>query len=62
MSLKEKANALRRDVNRILAAGGDIAIPILTAINVASDAFPPLKGSTSGALFIFNEVQVSNGL
>ncbi|KAF8337326.1 uncharacterized protein EI90DRAFT_3118771 [Cantharellus anzutake] len=57
MSLKEKANALRRDVDRLLAAGGDMAIPVLTAINVASDVFPPLKGPASAALFIFSEVQ-----
>ncbi|KAF8332042.1 uncharacterized protein EI90DRAFT_3056353 [Cantharellus anzutake] len=58
MSLKEKANALRWDVDRLLAGGGtDIAIPILTAINAASDAFPPLKGPTGAALFIFSEVQ-----
>ncbi|KAF8325230.1 uncharacterized protein EI90DRAFT_3073466 [Cantharellus anzutake] len=57
MSLKEKANALRRDVDRLLAAGGDFAIPILRAINAASDAFPPLKGPTSATLFIFGEIQ-----
>ncbi|KAF8325247.1 uncharacterized protein EI90DRAFT_3073564 [Cantharellus anzutake] len=57
MSLKEKANALRRDVDRLLEAGGDFAIPILRAINAASDAFPPLKGPTSAALFIFSEIQ-----
>ncbi|KAF8332032.1 uncharacterized protein EI90DRAFT_3123113 [Cantharellus anzutake] len=57
MSLKEKANALRRDVDRLLTAGGDIAVPILRAINAASDAFPPLKGPTSAALFIFSEVE-----
>ncbi|KAF8337324.1 uncharacterized protein EI90DRAFT_3118770 [Cantharellus anzutake] len=49
MSLKEKINTLRQDVDRFIAAGGDIAVPILTAINAASDAFPPLKAPHSSS-------------
>ncbi|KAF8324776.1 uncharacterized protein EI90DRAFT_3129523 [Cantharellus anzutake] len=54
MSLRRKANVLKQKVDEILAAGGDVAVPILTAVNAASDAFPPLKSASSGALFIFD--------
>ncbi|KAF8326359.1 uncharacterized protein EI90DRAFT_3070626 [Cantharellus anzutake] len=57
MSSRQKADDLRRKINGILAAGGDMAIPILTAINAATDMYPPLKSATSGALFIISEVQ-----
>ncbi|KAF8334724.1 uncharacterized protein EI90DRAFT_3049978 [Cantharellus anzutake] len=49
MSMKQKAGGL-------LAAGGHGAIPILSAINAASGAFPPLKSAAGIALFIFEEV------
>ncbi|KAF8334736.1 uncharacterized protein EI90DRAFT_3121187 [Cantharellus anzutake] len=55
MSLRRKANVLKQKVDEILAAGGDVAVPILNAVNAASDAFPPLKSASSGALFIFDE-------
>ncbi|KAF8333469.1 uncharacterized protein EI90DRAFT_3015361 [Cantharellus anzutake] len=51
------ANALRRNIQRLLTAGGDMAIPILVTINAASDVCPPLKSATNCALFIFEEVQ-----
>ncbi|KAF8341243.1 uncharacterized protein EI90DRAFT_1708057 [Cantharellus anzutake] len=35
MSLRQTAEGLRRKIDEILAAGGDMAIPILTAVNVA---------------------------
>ncbi|KAF8313162.1 uncharacterized protein EI90DRAFT_3092389 [Cantharellus anzutake] len=57
MSLRQKAEGLRRKIDEIIAAGGDMAIPILTAINVAADMCPPLKSATGGALFIISEVQ-----
>ncbi|KAF8313165.1 uncharacterized protein EI90DRAFT_3159781 [Cantharellus anzutake] len=57
MSLRQTAEGLRRKIDEILAAGGDMAIPILTAVNVAADMFPPLKSATNGALFIIGEVQ-----
>ncbi|KAF8316498.1 uncharacterized protein EI90DRAFT_3134318 [Cantharellus anzutake] len=57
MSLRERAAALRRTIDRLLATGGDIAVPILTAVNAAADVCPPLKSATSGALFIFGEVK-----
>ncbi|KAF8338709.1 uncharacterized protein EI90DRAFT_3038838 [Cantharellus anzutake] len=57
MSLRQKAEGLRRKINEIIAAGGDMAIPILTAINVAAYMCPPLKSATSGALLIIGEVQ-----
>ncbi|KAF8341238.1 uncharacterized protein EI90DRAFT_3285436 [Cantharellus anzutake] len=60
MSLRQKAEGLRRKIDEIIAAGGDMAIPILTAINVAADMCPPLKSATGGALFIISEVQVKN--
>ncbi|KAF8341234.1 uncharacterized protein EI90DRAFT_2965501 [Cantharellus anzutake] len=54
MSLRQ---GLRQKIDEILAAGGDMAIPILTAVNAAADMFPPLKSATNGALFIISEVQ-----
>ncbi|KAF8341348.1 uncharacterized protein EI90DRAFT_3150498 [Cantharellus anzutake] len=57
MSLGQKAEGLRRKIN---AAGGDMAIPILSAVNAAADMCPPLKSATSGALFIIGEVQKFN--
>ncbi|KAF8326363.1 uncharacterized protein EI90DRAFT_3070646 [Cantharellus anzutake] len=57
MSSRQRAEGLRRKIDDILAAGGDMAIPILTAVNAAADMCPPLKSATSGALFIISEVQ-----
>ncbi|KAF8341343.1 uncharacterized protein EI90DRAFT_1723756 [Cantharellus anzutake] len=57
MSLRQKAEGLKRRINDIIAAGGDMAIPILSAVNAAADMCPPLKSATGGALFIIGEVQ-----
>ncbi|KAF8333437.1 uncharacterized protein EI90DRAFT_3153653 [Cantharellus anzutake] len=57
MSLRQKTDALRRKIDGLLAAGGDMAIPILTAIDSASASCPPLKAATGSALFILIEVQ-----
>ncbi|KAF8338708.1 uncharacterized protein EI90DRAFT_3117803 [Cantharellus anzutake] len=57
MSLRQRAQGLRRKIDDILAAGGDMAIPILTAVDSAASVCPPLKSATGGALFIISEVQ-----
>ncbi|KAF8326365.1 uncharacterized protein EI90DRAFT_3070656 [Cantharellus anzutake] len=57
MSSRQKAEGLRQKIDDILAAGGDMAVPILTAVNAAADMCPPLKSATGGALFIISEVQ-----
>ncbi|KAF8341244.1 uncharacterized protein EI90DRAFT_2988922 [Cantharellus anzutake] len=57
MSLRQKVESLRQKIDDILVAGGDIAVPILTAVNAATDMCPPLESAASGALFIVSEVQ-----
>src|SRR6266436_2962690 len=46
-------------IKKFLAAGNDIAIPILSLVKDASGAFPPLQLAATGALFIATNVKVS---
>ena len=50
----------KEKINEFLAAGNDIAIPILSLVKDASGAFPPLQLAATGALFIATNVKVSN--
>src|SRR5258708_12493062 len=50
----------KEKINEFLAAGNDIAIPILSLVKDASGAFPPLHIAATGALFIATNVKVSN--
>ncbi|KAF8327433.1 uncharacterized protein EI90DRAFT_3018172 [Cantharellus anzutake] len=50
MSLKQKLHG-------IIAAGGDVAVPVLTAVNAASGVLPPLQATAAAALSILNEVK-----
>ena len=47
-------------IKKFLAAGNDIAIPILSLVKDASGAFPPLQLAAIGALFIATNVKVSS--
>ncbi len=47
-------------IQKFLAAGNDIAIPILSLVKDASGAFPPLQLAATGALFIATNVKVSS--
>ncbi len=47
-------------VTEFLAAGNDIAIPILSLVKDASGAFPPLQLAATAALFIASNVKVSS--
>jgi len=47
-------------IKKFLAAGNDIAIPILSLVKDASGAFPPLQLAATGALFIATNVKVSS--
>ncbi|KAF8311318.1 uncharacterized protein EI90DRAFT_1034420 [Cantharellus anzutake] len=49
--------SLKQRLHDIIAAGGDVAVPVLTAVNVASGVLPPLQASTGAALFILDEVK-----
>ena len=49
----------KKKVNEFLAAGNDIAIPVLSLVADASGAFPPLQSAAKGALFIANNLKVS---
>src|SRR6266436_2372171 len=50
----------KEKINEFLAAGNDIAIPILSLVKDASGAFPPLQYAAIGALFIATNVKVSS--
>src|SRR5258705_8849183 len=50
----------KEKINEFLAAGNDIAIPILSLVKDASGAFPPLQLAATGALFIATNVKVSS--
>ncbi|KAF8337013.1 uncharacterized protein EI90DRAFT_3119358 [Cantharellus anzutake] len=52
---------LKQAVNNLLAMGGDVAIPVLTAVNTASGVFPPLQAATNAALFILTEIRKFRG-
>ena len=47
-------------IKKFLAAGNDIAIPILSLVKDTSGAFPPLQLAATGALFIATNVKVSS--
>ncbi|KAF8344255.1 uncharacterized protein EI90DRAFT_3114998 [Cantharellus anzutake] len=57
MSLREKAETLRKTINIYLEAGVDMAVPILRVVNATADWCPPLKMATGGALSILDEVK-----
>jgi hypothetical protein len=50
----------KKNIKEFLAAGNDIAIPILSLVNDFSGAFPPLQFAAAGALSIASNVKVSN--
>ena len=50
----------KKNIKQFLAAGNDIAIPILSLVQDTSFAFPPLHYAAAGALFIASNVRVSN--
>ena len=50
----------KKNIKEFLAAGNDIAIPILSLVKDTSFAFPPLHYAAAGALFIASNVKVSN--
>src|SRR5260370_30338818 len=50
----------KEKINEFLAAGNDIAIPILSLVKDTSGAFPPLQLAAKGALFIATNVKVSS--
>lgn len=49
----------RKRIEEFLAAGNDIAVPILTLVKEFSGAFPPLQYAAGGALGIAEKVKVS---
>ncbi|KAF8311919.1 uncharacterized protein EI90DRAFT_3094962 [Cantharellus anzutake] len=53
--------SLRQRVDNLLAVGGDVAIPVLTAVNTASGVFPPLQAATNAALLILTEIKKFKG-
>ncbi|KAF8344301.1 uncharacterized protein EI90DRAFT_3029142 [Cantharellus anzutake] len=57
MSLREKAEDLRKTIDNLLVVGVDMAVPILRVVNATADWCPPLKMATGGALSIFDEVK-----
>src|SRR5258708_3877326 len=58
--LKMAPIIMKEKINEFLAAGNDIAIPILSLVKDASGAFPPLQLAATGALFIMTYVKVSS--
>ena len=58
--LKMALIIMKDKIKKFLAAGNDIAIPILLLVKDNSGAFPPLKLATTGALFIATNVKVSS--
>src|SRR5258708_2515859 len=50
----------KKKVKEFLAAGNDIAIPVLSLVKEASGAFPPLQYAAIGALLIASNVKVSS--
>ncbi|KAF8328874.1 uncharacterized protein EI90DRAFT_3155597 [Cantharellus anzutake] len=58
MSLRQKAETLRRTIDNLLAAGGDTApVPILKVVNATANWCPPLKMASGSALTILDEVK-----
>ncbi|KAF8341198.1 uncharacterized protein EI90DRAFT_2965467 [Cantharellus anzutake] len=53
--------SLRQRVNDLLAVGGDVTIPVLTAVNSASVVFPPLHAATNATLLILTEIKKFRG-
>ncbi|KAF8336609.1 uncharacterized protein EI90DRAFT_198655 [Cantharellus anzutake] len=53
--------SLKQRVNNLHAMGGDVAIPVLTAVNTASGVFPPLQAATNAALLILTEIKKFRG-
>ncbi|KAF8336615.1 uncharacterized protein EI90DRAFT_3014302 [Cantharellus anzutake] len=53
--------SLKQRVNHLLAVGGDVAIPVLTAVDTASGVFPPLQAATGATLFILTEIKKFRG-
>ncbi|KAF8336655.1 uncharacterized protein EI90DRAFT_3119897 [Cantharellus anzutake] len=53
--------SLKQRVDNLLAVGGDVAIPVLTAVNTASGVFPPLQAATNAALLILTEIKKFKG-
>ena len=51
---------ISKKIEEILAAGNDIAVPILTLVKDFSGIFPPLQLAAGGALFIAERVKVSS--
>ncbi|KAF8341378.1 uncharacterized protein EI90DRAFT_3116526 [Cantharellus anzutake] len=49
--------SLSRQIDDILAAGGDVAIQILRLVHSTPDISPYLKGAAGSALFIFSKVK-----
>ena len=59
MKISSSSTGLTREqVEEILAAGNDIAVPILKLVGEISGAFPPLRSVAGGALFLSESVQV----
>ncbi len=50
----------KKKIEEFLAAGNDIAIPVLSLVKDASGALPPLHYAAIGALFIASNVKVSS--
>ena len=50
----------KQKIEEFLAAGNDIAIPILSLVKDTSGALPPLQYAAAGALFLATNVKVSN--
>ncbi len=51
---------MTKKIQGFLAAGGDIAIPILSLVKDTSGAFPPLYYAATGVFFIADTVKVSS--
>ncbi|KAF8316249.1 uncharacterized protein EI90DRAFT_3134535 [Cantharellus anzutake] len=49
--------SLKQRLHDIISAGGDVAVPVLNAVNSASGVLPPLQAATGAALFILDEVK-----
>ena len=47
-------------IKEFLAAGNDIAIPILSLVKDGSGALPPLQLAATGALFIASSIKVNS--
>src|SRR5258708_36025653 len=49
----------KKKIKEFLAAGNDIAIPVLSLVRDTSGSFPPLHFVATGALFIASNVKAS---